>query len=137
MSASLSTPRIWTLCLPKLRLLNVLGEVQGPKSPLSILHSNETAVGEVNWYLPLCCLVRFEDEADMEIRAGEVLIIPHGDAHIISNGAPATLMESGEAIDCFLKGRLSTVEVGGGGEQTRLICGYFGCARHADRRVRV
>jgi AraC-like DNA-binding protein len=75
--------------------------------------------------------VRFEDHEPILVQAGEVLIIPHGDAHTVSNGAPD------ETIDATLKdhltGTLSTARVGGDGELTHFICGYFGCERHADR----
>jgi AraC-like DNA-binding protein len=30
-------------------------------------------------------------------------------------------------------GDLSTFRIGGGGEETRFVCGYFGCERHAAR----
>jgi AraC-like DNA-binding protein len=75
--------------------------------------------------------VRFGDAEPIEVTAGEVLIIPHGDAHTVSNGAPAEMIDA--TLKDHLTGTLSTSRVGADGELTRFICGYFGCERHADR----
>ncbi len=75
--------------------------------------------------------VRLEGEADIPITAGDVVIFPHGDAHAVSNGGPAVLVDSGAAISNCLQGDLSPFRIGGGGETTRFVCGYFGCERHA------
>ena len=42
------------------------------------------------------------------------------------------LVDSAKAIEGFLAGDLSTFRTGGG-EETRFVCGYFGCERHAAR----
>ncbi|MET0514162.1 MAG: AraC family transcriptional regulator [Nitrospiraceae bacterium] len=78
-------------------------------------------------------LVRLEGEADVPVAAGDIVIIPHGDAHTVTNGAPSKLIDSGASLSSFLEGDLSTMRLGGGGAPTRFICGYFGCERHADR----
>jgi AraC-like DNA-binding protein len=77
-------------------------------------------------------LVQFAGPVDVPVTAGEVVIIPHGDAHTFSHGSPSTFIESG-ALARFLAGDLTMMRLGGGGEATRCICGYFGCERHADR----
>jgi Cupin len=76
---------------------------------------------------------QFEGEAEVALAAGDVVIVPHGDPHTVSNGQPATLIDSRASICSNLVGDLSTFRVGGGGEQTRFVCGYFGCERHAAR----
>ncbi|WP_119274548.1 AraC family transcriptional regulator [Taklimakanibacter deserti] len=77
-------------------------------------------------------IVGFPDAA-IPVAAGDVLIIPHGDAHTVSNGSPSTFIDSGSTLDKFLAGDLKTMRLGGGGEMTRFVCGYFGCEKHADR----
>jgi AraC-like DNA-binding protein len=77
--------------------------------------------------------VRFPGEDDIPVAAGDILIIPHGDAHTVSNGSPSTFLDSGAELDKFLAGSLTTMRLGGGGETTRFVCGYFGCERRADR----
>jgi AraC-like DNA-binding protein len=78
-------------------------------------------------------VVRFENAMVVPIVAGDVVIIPHGDAHTVSNGSPSTVIDSGASLGNFLAGELTTMRVGRGGELTRFVCGYFGCERHADR----
>jgi AraC-like DNA-binding protein len=78
-------------------------------------------------------LVRFADGADVPLVAGDVAILPHGDAHTVSNGAPQQFIDSEAALGRCLAGELTTMRLGGGGETTGFVCGYFGCKRHADR----
>lgn len=77
--------------------------------------------------------VRFAGLDPITVVAGDVLIIPHGEAHSVTRGSPAVLIDSGASLGEFLTGSLRTMRVGGGGEMTRFICGYFGCERSADR----
>jgi AraC-like DNA-binding protein len=67
------------------------------------------------------------------VAAGDIVVFPHGDPHIVSNGAPARLIDSAELLGSCLAGELSTMRLGDEGEATRLVCGYFGCERHAAR----
>jgi AraC-like DNA-binding protein len=78
-------------------------------------------------------IVQFGDDEPIPVKAGEVLIIPHGDAHLVWNGNPSTMYDSADSLRDYLTGGLTTMRVGEGSEITRFICGYFGCERHADR----
>lgn len=78
-------------------------------------------------------IVRMDGAADLPLVAGDIVILPHGDAHTVSDGAPQTWVDSAASLDNFLAGDLGTMRVGGGGAATRFVCGYFGCERHADR----
>jgi AraC-like DNA-binding protein len=75
----------------------------------------------------------FEDVGDVLVSEGDIVIKPHGDPHTVMNGAPLELIDSGQVLRRILAGDLSTVRLGGGGETTELVCGYFGCERHAAR----
>jgi AraC-like DNA-binding protein len=77
-------------------------------------------------------LVRFA-ASDIPVAAGDVLSIPHGDAHTVSHGSPSTFIDSRASLGKFLAGDLTTMRLGGGGDATRFICGYFVCERHANR----
>lgn len=77
--------------------------------------------------------VRFTDAEPVVVAAGDVLIIPHGEAHTVTNGSPNQLIDSGTSLRDYLSGSLRVMRVEGGGEITRFICGYFGCERSADR----
>jgi AraC-like DNA-binding protein len=78
-------------------------------------------------------LVGLEGSADIPLTAGDIVIIPHGDRHTVTNGAPSQLIDSGAALGRWLVGDVGTMRIGGGGEATRFVCGYFGCERHAAR----
>jgi AraC-like DNA-binding protein len=78
-------------------------------------------------------VARFGDGQEVAMTAGDLLIIPHGDPHVISNGRGPAVVNAEGSLDRYLAGDLSTLQIGGGGECTRFVCGYFGCERHADR----
>jgi AraC-like DNA-binding protein len=77
-------------------------------------------------------IVHFADTT-VPVTAGDVLIIPHGDAHTVSHGAPSSYVDSGAVLGELLTGELTSMQLGGGGAVTRFVCGYFGCERHADK----
>jgi AraC-like DNA-binding protein len=76
---------------------------------------------------------RFGNGQEVPVTAGDVLIVPHGDPHVVSNGRAPKIVNTNGTLDRFLAGDLSTLHIGGGGEPTRFVCGFFGCERHADR----
>jgi AraC-like DNA-binding protein/mannose-6-phosphate isomerase-like protein (cupin superfamily) len=78
-------------------------------------------------------LVGIEGSADVPLTAGDIVIIPHGDPHRVTNGAPSKLIDTSPALAKWLAGDVSSMELGGGGERTHFVCGYFGCERHAAR----
>lgn len=59
--------------------------------------------------------------------AGDILIVPHGDPHEMGNGTGAPAIDGSIALPTLLKGQLEFSRFGGGGEPTRLICGYLAC----------
>jgi AraC-like DNA-binding protein len=76
-------------------------------------------------------IVRFGCGQEVPITAGDVLIVPHGDPHVISHGRAPRIIDA--RLERYFAGDLTTLQLGGGGEATRLVCGFFGCERHADR----
>jgi AraC-like DNA-binding protein len=54
-------------------------------------------------------------------------MFPHGDAHLMGTGPPVTPVDSAEQLQQVLaEGRMLS-QFGGGGELTKLICGYMAC----------
>jgi len=72
-------------------------------------------------------------EAAQPLAAGDILVVPHGDAYFLADDAHAEpALDSDEALRFFREmaaGRLPTVVVedGGGAARTRFICGFLGC----------
>ena len=61
------------------------------------------------------------------LAAGDIVMIPHGDEHFMGNGLADEPIDGEEGMEEFLNGPLKLSRLGGGGEQTRLICGYLAC----------
>src|SRR5690606_30929597 len=59
--------------------------------------------------------------------AGDLFMIPHGDPHEMGNGSGAELIDASKGLPALLTGGLTCARFGGGGEQTRLVCGYLAC----------
>jgi AraC-like DNA-binding protein len=78
-------------------------------------------------------IARFGDDVELSIEEGDVVVVPHGDAHVMSDGPVVRVLDKGVSLDRFLAGGVSVFEMGGGGAMTRFVCGYFGCERDADR----
>jgi AraC-like DNA-binding protein len=59
--------------------------------------------------------------------AGDLFMIPHGDPHEMGNGSGAELIDASKSLPELLTGGITCARFGGGGEETRLICGYLAC----------
>jgi AraC-like DNA-binding protein len=63
----------------------------------------------------------------ISLEAGDIIIVPHGDAHLMGNGPPVTPVDSSEQLRQVLAEGKMLSQFGGGGELTRLVCGYMTC----------
>jgi AraC-like DNA-binding protein len=77
--------------------------------------------------------VRVKGCQPLHLEAGEIVVLPRGDAHILENGAAAQLVDSSTLLPAILEGSVLFERGGGGGPVTRFICGYVGCDRQAER----
>ena len=65
----------------------------------------------------------------VELVPGDIVVFPHGDPHIISNGSPASIVDESKHLkEVFAQG-LALARDGGGGEPTHFVCGYMECDR--------
>jgi AraC-like DNA-binding protein len=62
-----------------------------------------------------------------ELTAGDIVIFPHGDAHLLGNGSPARPVDSVQTFAKNLTHGLKLIRFGGGGEITRFVCGFLAC----------
>jgi len=66
-------------------------------------------------------------EETTPLAAGDIIMIPHGDAHYLGNGLGAEPIDSEKDMPALLRGELKRTRMGGNGDETRLICGYLAC----------
>lgn len=62
-----------------------------------------------------------------ELTAGDVVVFPHGSAHLLGNGFGARPVDSIQTFAKNLTQGLKLAQFGGGGEITRFVCGYLAC----------
>lgn len=67
------------------------------------------------------------------LQAGDLVIVPHGDPHILGNGLPVTSIDSEQQLQRMLFQGLTLSRMGGGGEVARFICGYMACDRQLSQ----
>jgi AraC-like DNA-binding protein len=65
--------------------------------------------------------------------AGDLVIFPHGDEHIIENGPPTKTVELAKEVARIAAQGLKLSRFGGGGEVTKFICGFMACDPHLSR----
>lgn len=70
--------------------------------------------------------VAVEGEAPVEVRAGEIVLLPRNDPHVISSGPGLTPVRSIDLIRRSPSGGLLEIRHGGGQEPTHFVCGFLG-----------
>ena len=80
--------------------------------------------------------VRVGKEDSIELKAGDVVIFPHGDMHDMTSGKGAKAPFPSYGIGSKVKARdLTPLQAGGGGEVARFVCGYMTCDRYLSRPI--
>jgi AraC-like DNA-binding protein len=67
------------------------------------------------------------------LSAGDIVVFPHGDSHIMGNGRSVEPKEYGEMLQEVLSQGLKLTCMGGGGEVTKFVCGYLACDPHLSK----
>jgi AraC-like DNA-binding protein len=70
---------------------------------------------------------RLLDGERIALHAGDLVIFPHGDPHIIENGLPTKTVDMAKELARLAAHGLKLSRFGGGGEVTRFICGFMAC----------
>ena len=70
-------------------------------------------------------ITRMSDGANVDLSAGDIVVYPHGDPHLLGNGRPEKPVDAMKAFAGNLKDGLKVVRFGGSGEKTKLVCGYM------------
>jgi AraC-like DNA-binding protein len=72
--------------------------------------------------------VEGEDGEDLTIGAGEVILLPRNDLHLMGTDLDLPAVAGSDIIRPPRDGGLYSIQHGGAGRRTQLICGYLGCA---------
>ena len=70
---------------------------------------------------------KVEDGPRVSLAAGDIVVFPHGDPHIMGNGPDVELRDHAKILQEIFSQGLKLMRMGGGGEITRFICGYLVC----------
>lgn len=73
------------------------------------------------------------DGAPLALEEGDIVILPHGHAHRMGNGPAVAPINSAQTLRRVLAEGLRLSRFGGGGELTRIICGYMTCDPQLSR----
>jgi AraC-like DNA-binding protein len=72
--------------------------------------------------------VEGEDGEGLTIGAGEVVLLPRNDLHLMGSDLSLPPVAGSDIIHPPKDGGLSSIHHGGAGGRTRMICGFLGCA---------
>jgi AraC-like DNA-binding protein len=70
--------------------------------------------------------ISIEGGAAIDVEAGELVLLPHNDAHSFGSDLSVEPMPVKEVIQPPEVGTISRINCGGGGEATQLLCGFLG-----------
>lgn len=76
------------------------------------------------------------DELSLPLEAGDVVVVPHGHAHIMTSEATSRETRESDVVERKVRSReLSLLRAGGGGARTRIVCGYMACDPSLSRPI--
>jgi AraC-like DNA-binding protein len=71
--------------------------------------------------------LRIHAAAAVQVDAGEIVLLPKNNLHFFGSELHDAPVPAGTIVRPAEKGGLARIVHGGGGEATRLVCGYLGC----------
>ena len=96
------------------------GPALGPTSHLILYHY--VVEGELH------VQIEGDDGESLTIGAGEVVLLPRNDPHLMGSDLSLPPVAGSEIIRPPQDGGLASIHHGGDGGRTRMICGFLGCA---------
>jgi AraC-like DNA-binding protein len=71
--------------------------------------------------------IRLNNGQRMTLKAGDLVMIPHGDQHIMEDGLATQTLDDPSQLEEVLAQGLKLWRIGGGGEVTKIVCGFMAC----------
>jgi AraC-like DNA-binding protein len=75
---------------------------------------------------------RLDEGERLTISAGDIVVVPHGDAHFVENGPRTRTTDLASQAARIFQG-LKLWRMGGSGEVTKFVCGYMACEPQLSR----
>lgn len=72
------------------------------------------------------CVLEVEGHPPTAVRAGEIVLLPRNDLHRLCSATNVRPVNAGDLIQRGEGGGLARIVHGGGGDRTRLLCGFLG-----------
>jgi AraC-like DNA-binding protein len=88
-------------------------------APRHVIASHYVASGHMQ--------LRAEGSEAIDVRTGEIVLLPHNDAHCFGSELNPAPVPAAKVIQPPQDGGLARIVHGGGGEGTQLLCGFLGC----------
>ena len=70
--------------------------------------------------------VRMDDGAELDVEAGQSVLFPRNDPHLLGTDLDRPPVMGAEVVQPPADGELARILIGGGGAQTKIICGFLG-----------
>lgn len=74
-------------------------------------------------------VARVGNDRPLEIEAGQVVLLPHNHMHLLGSDVQLPPVPSRDIVHYDPNAELFTITHGGGGQSTRVVCGFLGCER--------
>jgi AraC-like DNA-binding protein len=71
-------------------------------------------------------LLTVEGHSPVTVRAGEIVLMPRNDVQVLASGPGLAPVDGCELVDLSRSGGMARIDHGGGGEPTRMFCGFLG-----------
>ncbi len=71
--------------------------------------------------------VQLKNGPRVNLRAGDIVMFPHGHPHLMGSGTPSAPVDNERELERILSQGLEVIRMGGGGQITKLVCGYMVC----------
>ncbi|MBY8978379.1 AraC family transcriptional regulator [Rhodobacteraceae bacterium NNCM2] len=72
------------------------------------------------------CVLVVDGHRPVEVKAGEIVVLPRNDSHVIASAANLRPVSADQLIQEAPGGGLAKIHHGGGGERTSILCGFLG-----------
>jgi len=121
-SAEFSAP--WCFASPA---SNTLAPLLAPGAPHLVIY---------HFVIDGAAFVQLPDGQSIELGPGDIVVVPHGDPHVMTSAPGVAEASLNSAILSKIKARdLRPMQAGGGGDSARYVCGYMACDPFLSRPI--